>query len=122
MVVLTKEIDPDFPFLMGQATAVIVEPKSADSNMTKPVGTGPYRLENWVKGSSISLVKWDGYRCVAVVEPGKVSVGHGGNGTAMHLSVQLLKLMARFLVIITVGSASFGNRKSRSATPRVTWR
>ena len=26
--------------------------------------------------------------------PGKLSVGHGGNGTAMHLSVQLLKLMA----------------------------
>ncbi len=26
--------------------------------------------------------------------PGRLSVGHGGNGTAMHLSVQLLKLMA----------------------------
>ena len=31
----------------------------------------------------------------ARAEPGKVSVGHGGNGTAMHLSVQLLKLMAQ---------------------------
>jgi len=30
----------------------------------------------------------------ARAEPGKVAVGHGGNGTAMHLSVQLLKLMA----------------------------
>ena len=30
----------------------------------------------------------------ARAEPGKVSVGHGGNGTAMHLSVQLMKLMA----------------------------
>jgi tripartite-type tricarboxylate transporter receptor subunit TctC len=29
----------------------------------------------------------------ARAEPGKISVGHGGNGTAMHLSVQLLKLM-----------------------------
>jgi len=62
VVILTKEIDPDFPFLLGQATAVIVEPKSADSNMTKPVGTGPYVLENWVRGSSITLKKWDGYR------------------------------------------------------------
>ncbi|RYF13308.1 MAG: ABC transporter substrate-binding protein, partial [Comamonadaceae bacterium] len=62
VVVLTKEIDPDFPFLMGQATAVIVEPKSADGNMTKPVGTGPFVLDNWVKGSSISLKKWPGYR------------------------------------------------------------
>jgi len=31
----------------------------------------------------------------AKAEPGKVSVGHGGNGTAMHLSVQLLKLLAQ---------------------------
>ena len=30
----------------------------------------------------------------ARAEPGKVSVGHGGNGTAMHLSLQLMKLMA----------------------------
>jgi tripartite-type tricarboxylate transporter receptor subunit TctC len=30
----------------------------------------------------------------AHAQPGKLSVGHGGNGTAMHLSVQLLKLMA----------------------------
>jgi len=31
----------------------------------------------------------------AKAEPGKLAVGHGGNGTAMHLSVQLLKLMAQ---------------------------
>ncbi|MBC5786222.1 ABC transporter substrate-binding protein [Ramlibacter sp. USB13] len=68
VVVLTKEIDPDFPFLMGQATAVIVEPKSADTNMTKPVGTGPYVLENWVKGSSITLKKWDGYRNAGAIK------------------------------------------------------
>jgi len=30
----------------------------------------------------------------AKAEPGKVAVGHGGNGTAMHLSVQLMKLLA----------------------------
>ena len=30
----------------------------------------------------------------AKADPGKVAIGHGGNGTAMHLSVQLLKLMA----------------------------
>ncbi|MEJ5989832.1 ABC transporter substrate-binding protein [Ramlibacter sp. PS3R-8] len=68
VVILTKEIDPDFPFLMGQATAVIVEPKSAESNMTKPVGTGPYTLENWVKGSSITLRKWPGYRNAAAIK------------------------------------------------------
>ena len=44
VVILNKQLDPDFLFLMGQATAIIVEPKSADSNATKPVGTGPYKV------------------------------------------------------------------------------
>lgn len=68
VVVLTKEIDPDFPFLLGQGTAIIVEPKSADTNATKPVGTGPYQLENWVKGSSITLAKWDAYRNASAIK------------------------------------------------------
>ncbi len=68
VVLLTKEIDPDFPFLLGQATAIIVEPRSADTNATRPVGTGPYRLENWVRGSSVTLAKWDGYRNAAAVK------------------------------------------------------
>ncbi len=62
VVLINKEIDPDLPFLLGQGTAIIVEPKSADTNTTKPVGTGPYKLEAWSKGASITLTKWDGYR------------------------------------------------------------
>jgi peptide/nickel transport system substrate-binding protein len=62
VVVLNKEIDPDLPFALGQATAVIVEPKSADTNAAKPVGTGPYRLEAYNKGASLVLTAWDGYR------------------------------------------------------------
>jgi peptide/nickel transport system substrate-binding protein len=62
VVVINKEIDPDLLFVLGQATAVIVEPKSADTNATKPVGTGPYKLDSWSKGSSIVLSKWEGFR------------------------------------------------------------
>ncbi len=68
VVVVNKELDPDFLFLMGQATAIIVEPKSADTNATKPVGTGPYTLGNWVKGSSVVLNKWDGYRAAGSIK------------------------------------------------------
>ena len=62
VVILNKEIDPDLPFALGQATAVIVEPKSADTNAAKPVGTGPYKLETYNKGASLVLTAWDGYR------------------------------------------------------------
>ncbi len=68
LVIVNKELDPDFLFLMGQATAIIVEPKSADSNATKPIGTGPYRLDSWSKGSSVTLAKWDGYRNASSVK------------------------------------------------------
>jgi peptide/nickel transport system substrate-binding protein len=68
VVIVNKELDPDFLFLMGQATAIIVEPKSADTNANKPVGTGPYKLESWAKGSSVTLTRWDGYRNAANVK------------------------------------------------------
>jgi peptide/nickel transport system substrate-binding protein len=73
VVLLNKEIDPDLPFLLGQATAVIVEPKSADTNATKPVGTGPYKLDSWNKGSSCVLSKWDGYKGAAQPKLRKVT-------------------------------------------------
>ncbi|MEJ8848942.1 ABC transporter substrate-binding protein [Variovorax rhizosphaerae] len=73
VVLINKEIDPDLPFVLGQATAVIVEPKSADTNATKPVGTGPYRLESWAKGSSLVLTKWDGFRNPADAKLKKVT-------------------------------------------------
>jgi peptide/nickel transport system substrate-binding protein len=61
-VIVLKNGDPDFLFKLGQATAVMVEPKSVATNATQPVGTGPYRLEAWAKGSSVTLVRWDGHR------------------------------------------------------------
>jgi peptide/nickel transport system substrate-binding protein len=73
IVIINKELDPDFLFLMGQATAIIVEPKSAEGNATKPVGTGPYKLESWNKGASVTLVKWDGYRNAAAIPIKKVT-------------------------------------------------
>ena len=62
VVLNLKSADTDLLFKLGQAPAVIVEPKSVASNATQPVGTGPYKLENWAKGSAVTLVRWDGHR------------------------------------------------------------
>ena len=51
----------------------MVEPKSAPTNATQPVGTGPYRLDNWARGSAITLVKWPQYRSAAAVRLAKVT-------------------------------------------------
>ncbi len=73
VVILNKELDPDFLFLMGQATAIMVEPKSVDTNATNPVGTGPYKFESWAKGSMVTLAKWADYRNAASVKIKKVT-------------------------------------------------
>ena len=52
----------DLLFQMGQATAIMVEPKSVAGNNTQPTGTGPYKLEGWSRGSSVTLTRWDAYR------------------------------------------------------------
>lgn len=62
VVLALKNANPDLLFQLGQATAVMVEPRSAATNATQPVGTGPYRLDKWARGSAITLQRWDGWR------------------------------------------------------------
>jgi peptide/nickel transport system substrate-binding protein len=50
-----------FLYNMGWGDAVMVSPKSADTNKEKPIGTGPFKFVSWAKGSSITLVKSEHY-------------------------------------------------------------
>lgn len=59
--VTLKHPQGSFLYNMGWGDAVMVSPKSADTNKEKPIGTGPFKFQNWVKGSSITLVKSDHY-------------------------------------------------------------
>jgi peptide/nickel transport system substrate-binding protein len=74
VVVTMKNPEPNLPFLLGQASASIVEPKSAPTDATQPVGTGPYVLGAWAKGSSITLNKWPDYRDAAAIKLNKVTL------------------------------------------------
>jgi len=74
VIVTLKNPNPDFLFQLGQTTASIVEPKSAATNNTQPVGTGPYKLESWNKGASIGLTRWDGYRDAKAVKLKRVTI------------------------------------------------
>ncbi|MEM6496709.1 MAG: ABC transporter substrate-binding protein [Pseudomonadota bacterium] len=44
-----------FLWNLGWGDAVIVDPASADTNKTNPIGTGPFRFKDWVRGSVIRL-------------------------------------------------------------------
>ena len=51
-VILTlANADGNFLFRMGENTAVILHPKTATQAATRPVGTGPYLLQDWRKGA-----------------------------------------------------------------------
>jgi peptide/nickel transport system substrate-binding protein len=46
-----------FLYNLGWGDAVIVAPESVETNKEKPIGTGPFKFENWAKGSAITIVK-----------------------------------------------------------------
>ena len=55
--VTLKNPQGSFLYNLGWGDAVIVAPESAETNKEKPIGTGPFKFDNWAKGSSITLVK-----------------------------------------------------------------
>ena len=73
VIVVLNQADGNFLFRMGENTAVILDPKSAATAATKPVGTGPYQFASWAKGASITLTKYEGYRTAPAVKLKKVT-------------------------------------------------
>ena len=82
VVITLKHTNPDFLFQIGQATAVIVEPKSAAGNNTQPVGTGPFKLDSWAKGNHLVLARWDGYRDAKAIALRRVTMRFISDGAA----------------------------------------
>jgi len=90
-VVTLKFKDPSFQalFHLGLNTAVIVDEKSAATEAANPVGTGPYKLAAWNKGSSVSLDKWDGFR-----DAGKIAIAHATYRFISDPSAEVAALLA----------------------------
>jgi peptide/nickel transport system substrate-binding protein len=51
----------NFLFHMAAGSACIVSSKSAGSNMTNPIGTGPFKFTAWNRGASLALSRNDAY-------------------------------------------------------------
>ncbi|HEX2542130.1 MAG TPA: ABC transporter substrate-binding protein [Caldimonas sp.] len=73
VIVVLNNAEGNFLFRMGENTAVILDPKSAPTTASKPIGTGPFKFESWAKGSALTLVKNDQYRDAAKVQMKKVT-------------------------------------------------
>ena len=68
-VILTlNNPDATLAFRLGESTAVILSPVSAATTATQPIGTGPFRFDSWQKGTSITLLRWEGFRNLAAIK------------------------------------------------------
>ncbi|MGP1629056.1 MAG: ABC transporter substrate-binding protein [Giesbergeria sp.] len=72
VVLRLHHADANTLFRLGENTAVVLHPATAEKAASHPVGTGPYRFERWKRGHSIVLTKFDGYRRASEVQIGEV--------------------------------------------------
>jgi peptide/nickel transport system substrate-binding protein len=70
LVLKLTEPSGNLLYRLAWPAAVMVEPKSAADNRTAPVGTGPFKLKNWVKGDRVELERdakfWDTSKKIAL--------------------------------------------------------
>lgn len=59
--VTLSEPNGSFLFNMAWGDAVIVAPETAENNAIQPVGTGPFKFDDWVKGDHVDLSKYADY-------------------------------------------------------------
>jgi len=62
VVIKLKAPSALFLSYMASGGAAIFDPKSAENNKTNPVGSGPYKFRQWVKGDRVVLEKSTTYR------------------------------------------------------------
>lgn len=70
----------------GMTGIIHRESVKADGTWDKPVGTGPYRLADWRRGQSLTLVRFDGY----VSPAGQGLDGYVGDKTPHVAEVRLI--------------------------------
>jgi ABC-type transport system substrate-binding protein/ABC-type dipeptide/oligopeptide/nickel transport system permease component len=56
-----KVPDADFLRLLSYGDAVMVPPRAAADLATRPIGTGPFRFDDWRRGDRLTLVRADHY-------------------------------------------------------------
>ena len=59
--VTLKQHSENWFFHMAQGSAAILSSKSIAQDATHPIGTGPFKFQQWNKGDSITLVRNDDY-------------------------------------------------------------
>jgi peptide/nickel transport system substrate-binding protein len=74
VILVLNNADATLPFRLGENTAVILHPATAARAAAQPVGTGPFVLESWTKGSAVVLKKNPAFRNAAAVKLNRATI------------------------------------------------
>jgi peptide/nickel transport system substrate-binding protein len=84
---------------LGMLASPVAREKEGAAFGSKPVGAGPYKLTDFVPGSSVKLTRWDGYK-----EAG------ASKGKAAAINVSIITDPSAQVAALTGGQADYGYR------------
>jgi peptide/nickel transport system substrate-binding protein len=83
-----KSANSMFLFNLARPDSVIVSKESVDKLKTAPVGTGPFKFVEWLRGDHIALAKFDGYHKKGVPYLNQVTFKFIGDASAQIASLK----------------------------------
>jgi peptide/nickel transport system substrate-binding protein len=83
-----KNANSMFLFNLARPDSVIVNKEAVDKMKTAPVGTGPFKFIEWVRGDHIALAKFHGYHNKGVPYLDKVTFKFIGDPSAQIASLK----------------------------------
>jgi len=77
-----------FLFNLARPDSIIIHKQAADTLKTAPIGTGPFKFVEWVRGDRITLAKFDGYHRKGLPYLDKVTFKFIGDPSAQIASLK----------------------------------
>jgi peptide/nickel transport system substrate-binding protein len=77
-----KNVNSMFLFNLARPDSIIVNHQAVDKLKTEPIGTGPFKFVEWVRGDHITLAKFDGYHRKGIPYLDKVTFKFIGDPSA----------------------------------------
>jgi peptide/nickel transport system substrate-binding protein len=83
-----KNVNSMFLFNLARPDSIIVNSQTVDKLKTAPIGTGPFRFVEWVRGDCITLAKFDEYHKKGIPYLEKVTFKFIGDPSAQIASLR----------------------------------
>jgi peptide/nickel transport system substrate-binding protein len=83
-----KNVNSMFLFNLARPDSIIVNSQTVDKLKTAPIGTGPFKFNEWVRGSTLTLSRFEGYHEKGISYLDKVTFKFIGDPSAQIASLK----------------------------------